>query len=90
MIPSGQHNKNHLSRRQSTLSLSAWSITGSCLSRSLNQTHEIDRKNQMDQIPATSAKWFRDILSFLATSAEVIMLVEHRLTEVSGGRNIRA
>jgi hypothetical protein len=30
-----------------------WFAGLSCLSRSSNQTHETDRRNQMDQIPAT-------------------------------------
>ncbi|HMF86152.1 MAG TPA: hypothetical protein VK598_07355 [Nitrospiraceae bacterium] len=33
---------------------------------------------------------FGHILFLLATYAEVIMLAEHRLTAVSGGRNIKA
>jgi hypothetical protein len=40
--------------------------------------------------PPRARNGFGHILFLLATYAEVIMLAEHRLTAVSGGRNIKA
>ncbi len=36
---------------------SIWCTALSCLSRSSNQTNELDQRNQMNQIPAMRRKW---------------------------------
>jgi hypothetical protein len=49
-----------------------------------------DKKPDEPALRHAPRKGFGHILFLLATYAEVIMLAEHRLTAVSGGRNIKA
>ena len=66
-------------------------MRGSVLSLSFVEPNKRDRlTNQIDQLPATRRDDFGRRSHSSRTYAEVIMLAEHRLTAVSGGRNIKA
>ena len=81
-----------LSRASNGDSRTVYLVRGSVLSLSFvepNKRNSPKKPDEPDPRPAPRYG-FGYILILLATYAEVIMLAEHRLTAVLGGRNIKA
>jgi len=73
---------------------SIWCADLSYLARSsnqINETNQIDQKDQMRQIPATCSKMVPGTFSFFwQPTPGLSCWLEHHLTAVSGGRTIKA